>query len=202
MVNIVRGRSREVQRDPGRLAAYAAAERALDARERALPAARHGGHPTALLLTAKNSVRRSLIRRMLEGGRSGGACSAGTVAGVLYSDGGVYPCELLETPLGNVRDFGLDFGRLWSSEAAGAARRFIRETRCQCTQECFLSASMPFQAGPMARVLGRAVLLAGRATLSGAAATPPAVDETQAGGDGVPGGWRGDDGRSHAGRSE
>lgn len=184
MLNIVRGESREPQRDPGRMAAYARAEQALAARERALPAARHRGHPTALLLSAKNSVRRSLIRGMLEGGRSGGTCQAGTVAGVLYSDGSVYPCEMLEKPLGNVREYGYDLARLWRGPAAVAARSFIRDTRCQCTQECFLSVSIPFQPGPAMRVLAKAAGL-GLRRVAGRAGPGPGAPEPERG---VPGG--------------
>lgn len=63
-------------------------------------------------------------------------CHAASLFGVLDADGRVYPCEILEDPLGNVRDHDLDFDALWRSEPTRAANRWIRDTRCHCSYEC------------------------------------------------------------------
>ena len=63
-------------------------------------------------------------------------CQAGSLMGVLAADGVVSPCEVLSWPLGNVRDFNLDFMKLWQSEEAGKLRQWRDKTKCTCTYEC------------------------------------------------------------------
>jgi hypothetical protein len=52
-------------------------------------------------------------------------------------------CELREA-VGNVRDTGYDFTKLWFSEAADAQRAAIRAKECHCTHSCFMSSSLVF----------------------------------------------------------
>ncbi|MFO8058747.1 MAG: radical SAM protein [bacterium] len=66
-------------------------------------------------------------------------CEAGRVAGVLLPEGDVYPCELWEEPMGNVRESGHDLPAVWTSERARRIRREILESRCTCYHQCFLS---------------------------------------------------------------
>lgn len=63
-------------------------------------------------------------------------CHAASLFGVIDSDGTVYPCEILDRPLGNVRDHGLDFSALWRAQPARDASRWIKQTRCNCSYEC------------------------------------------------------------------
>ena len=67
------------------------------------------------------------------------ACYAGNLSGVMYPEGDVYPCEILseEHKIGNIRDFNLDFKKLWLSHKARKEVKFIRNTKCYCTHECF-----------------------------------------------------------------
>ncbi len=58
---------------------------------------------------------------------------------VLHADGSVAICEPLKT-FANVRDHGLDIGRLWSSEALAAIRR--RTRHCACIHGCNLLAAI------------------------------------------------------------
>lgn len=74
-------------------------------------------------------------------------CTAGRLAAVIYPDGDVYPCELLEDPaykLGNLRENGCDFRALWSSAKAHETAKWIVETKCFCTHECFMSLNTMF----------------------------------------------------------
>ena len=59
-------------------------------------------------------------------------CHAGTVSGVLDARGEVRMCELRE-PVGNVRDAGYDFNRVWFSEEADRQRASIRAKELQYT---------------------------------------------------------------------
>jgi MoaA/NifB/PqqE/SkfB family radical SAM enzyme len=64
-------------------------------------------------------------------------CYAGTVGGVIYDEGTVSSCEIL-APVGNLRDYGWNFKKLWFSDAM-QARRKIAADGCFCTHEsnCF-----------------------------------------------------------------
>jgi len=142
MVNIARGDTRDptaIAVDPD---AYRAAHLMIQQRIAKGTFKGHSGHFAAKLLTAKNVARREIILDIISGKRSGGGCSAGSLAGVLQSDGTVKACEMLPDSLGNVREFDYDLRELWKSHEAKRLRRRIQETRCQCTQECFLSTSM------------------------------------------------------------
>lgn len=70
-------------------------------------------------------------------------CHAGRVSGVLDARGEVRMCELREA-VGNVRDTGFDFNKLWFSEAADKQRDSIRAKECHCTHSCFMSSSLVF----------------------------------------------------------
>jgi len=60
-------------------------------------------------------------------------CYAGTAGGVIYDEGTVSSCENLE-PVGNLRDYGWDFSKLWF-DAPMQARREKAADGCFCTHE-------------------------------------------------------------------
>jgi MoaA/NifB/PqqE/SkfB family radical SAM enzyme len=70
-------------------------------------------------------------------------CHAGLISGVLDARGEVRMCELREA-VGNVRDTGYDFAKLWFSEDADRQRASIRAKECHCTHSCFMSSSLVF----------------------------------------------------------
>jgi MoaA/NifB/PqqE/SkfB family radical SAM enzyme len=145
MVNIARGDGRDstaTQVDPD---AYRLAQDLIEERIARGAYKGHGGHWSAKWLSAKNSARRDIIFEIINGERRGGGCAAGSLGGVIYSDGSVKVCEMLDGPLGNLRDHDYDLARIWAGAAARRMRREIQVTGCQCTQECFLSVSMLIQ---------------------------------------------------------
>lgn len=106
---------------------------------------------------AKNRLARKAIAEVVSGSPSAIPCLAGSAIGVLYSDGEVNVCEMLEgelsevegianaqPALGNIRDVDYDFYRIWHSENAENNRRWIEATNCSCSHECFLTASILF----------------------------------------------------------
>jgi MoaA/NifB/PqqE/SkfB family radical SAM enzyme len=145
MVNIVRGAVRDPNAHNVEIGSYLSAHKLIRERIESGAYRGHGGHATASWLSAKNATRRKIIRKRLEGRCSGGGCAAGSLGGVIYSDGTVKACEMLDQPLGNLRDYDCDLAALWNSPAADEVRRWIQDTRCQCTQECFLSISLLIQ---------------------------------------------------------
>ena len=70
-------------------------------------------------------------------------CYAGTAGGVIYDEGTVSSCEILES-VGNLRDFDWNFRKLWFSPAMQARRKKAADG-CFCTHEsnCYYP-SLPF----------------------------------------------------------
>jgi len=79
----------------------------------------------------------------------------------MYPEGDVYPCELLddEHKIGNIRDFDLDFKKLWLSKKAKDEVNFIRKTKCFCTHECFNSVNIMFNPKFYPRIIKRSKLI-------------------------------------------
>ncbi len=63
-------------------------------------------------------------------------CYAGSTFGVINADGTVYPCEILDKPLGSLRDYNLNFMKLWQDKTAKETKKWIKDTKCNCTYEC------------------------------------------------------------------
>jgi exopolysaccharide biosynthesis WecB/TagA/CpsF family protein len=145
MVNIARGNARDPRAIHVDLANYQRASALADESVSDGSSTGHRGRFMGPLLTAKNSVRRRIIADTIKGTRPGGGCAAGSLGGVIYADGAVHACELLDDELGNLHDYAFDLTAIWQSEAARKLRRHIQESHCQCTQECFLSVSMLIQ---------------------------------------------------------
>ena len=83
-----------------------------------------------------NRLRFEYIARQAKGGAFEQFCLAGEREFVLSEDGVVTGCELIGDPLGNVRDFGYDFGKLRASAAVAAFDAKKRAILCKCTHEC------------------------------------------------------------------
>jgi hypothetical protein len=73
------------------------------------------------------------------------ACTAGETAAVIDANGDVRICELRQ-PIGNLRDYHGDFGRLWSSRARRAEVAQMRRDACDCTHICFIDDSATYDA--------------------------------------------------------
>jgi MoaA/NifB/PqqE/SkfB family radical SAM enzyme len=83
-----------------------------------------------------NRLRYEYIARQAQGGPFEQFCLAGEREYVLSEDGDVFGCELIGTPLGNVRAAGYDFAKIRESEEARAFNAGKRATLCKCTHEC------------------------------------------------------------------
>jgi radical SAM protein with 4Fe4S-binding SPASM domain len=110
--------------------------------------------PFADFINAKRIVRHNLIAKIVRTNEYQIPCYAGNLGGAMFANGDVYPCELLiDRKLGNVREAGYDFQKIWFSPEAEEARRFIRESKCFCTYECFLTINILFNPRMMPAVL-------------------------------------------------
>ncbi|MFT4976435.1 MAG: MoaA/NifB/PqqE/SkfB family radical SAM enzyme, partial [Myxococcota bacterium] len=71
-------------------------------------------------------------------------CKAGLLNVVIQEQGDVLSCEILNRPLGNLRDVGLDFMRIWDGEKLRSFREEILKNRCACTHETNTSTNFYF----------------------------------------------------------
>lgn len=97
------------------------------------------GYIFADVINAMRIYRRRIIEKTVREQKSQVPCLAGNLGGVMLSNGDLYPCELLEEKIGNIKEEDYNFRRLWLNEKAAQIRRQIKETRCFCTYECFLT---------------------------------------------------------------
>jgi len=63
---------------------------------------------------------------------------------VIMENGDVYPCELLDRRLGNLRELDFEWKSLMRSNERKRTLRWIRESGCWCTTECNAITDMVF----------------------------------------------------------
>ena len=115
-------------------------------------------HPLRKLVAARDRLMYRHIERIAADGKidadgayesdpkSHLACTAGLLSAVIFEDGKVRACELLEDELGDLNEVDWDLGRIWKAPKAQALRDKIRETRCRCTWECAQGDNILFHA--------------------------------------------------------
>ena len=98
------------------------------------------------LATAGRIMLNELTNKTFEENKYSTPCYAGNLSGVMYPEGDVYPCEILDDShkIGNIRDFDLNFKKLWFSKKAKEEVKFISKTKCFCTHECFNAVNILF----------------------------------------------------------
>lgn len=99
----------------------------------------------AQLLTERVRVERNIIAQHHQGHRIMSGCQAGTLTAIIGETGDVRPCEILDTKLGNLRDNGYNFMKIWRNSAADAHRQRIQQNACFCTFETCVRTTMSFQ---------------------------------------------------------
>lgn len=104
----------------------------------------YSGFPFSSVINLKDILMHDMIVDIVKNKRFILPCFAGTLSGVIYDNGDVYPCELLDQKMGNLRDSGYDFKKIWFSKKAENARKFIKDEECFCTHECFFNANILF----------------------------------------------------------
>lgn len=88
------------------------------------------------LMNKKNKMWREILTDIYMEPRYIAPCMAGSIFGIVEANGEVRPCEILDKPLGNVRDFDLNFMSLWQSQKAKETKKWIKETKCNCHYDC------------------------------------------------------------------
>ena len=100
--------------------------------------------PFARLSAAKNLARGDIIVKTVESNKYITPCYAGKLIGVLYANGDIFPCEILNKKIGNIKDYNYNFSSLWNSKNNKEIVKFIRNSKCFCTHECFYTVNLLF----------------------------------------------------------
>jgi MoaA/NifB/PqqE/SkfB family radical SAM enzyme len=95
-----------------------------------------GYHAQGLLMNSKNRIMEDIIKEIYLKSKYISNCPAASLFGIIYANGDVYPCEILPRKLGNLRDYKMNFIKLWRSNATRECNKFIKDTKCNCTFEC------------------------------------------------------------------
>ena len=88
----------------------------------------------------KDIISWELIKKMYMNPKFISPCHAGSLFGIITANGKIYPCEILEDKLlGNLRDNDMNFMKIWNDKKTKDAKKFIIDSKCNCTYECALS---------------------------------------------------------------
>jgi MoaA/NifB/PqqE/SkfB family radical SAM enzyme len=89
-------------------------------------------HPVARLVESLRLEYYELAARILEEKRQVIDCYAGWASAQLAPDGHVWGCCVRAESIGNVREHGYDFRRVWFGEQGDAFRESVRAHTCAC----------------------------------------------------------------------
>lgn len=121
----------------------------------------------ARLKSAQDLVQRDLIYETVRQSRRQLPCYAGRITAVMNEIGEVFPCEILSDSMGNVRDAGYDFKKIFYSAEADRVRAKIHKTKCYCSHECYFVTNILFNPMMSGRVARQFLELPGRKSVSG-----------------------------------
>lgn len=147
-----------------------------------------GFNPYTLMWDTITERIGTIVSEVARGERRDLGCGAGRQLLVIYDDGSVYPCEMLEVvgvpqsregeapapsepALGKLQDFDFDVGRLLASARARTTVDWIADHDCACTWESAIYGKIVHSPAELIRLGGRAVsrLAAGRTSDTAAA---------------------------------
>jgi MoaA/NifB/PqqE/SkfB family radical SAM enzyme len=98
-----------------------------------------------------------LVKRILDEERQVIPCYAGWASAQIYADGTVWPCCVRADRLGNLRDHGYDFKKIWFGEAIKEVRRSIAANECHCPLANASYTNMLHDVPTLARVTSKLV---------------------------------------------
>jgi MoaA/NifB/PqqE/SkfB family radical SAM enzyme len=143
-VNFVRGAARDIKSKKASLEKYKEFIRFLEKEiyNRRLPPYKF---PFSEIKTVINDILTpQTIIRILNKKTVGMPCYAGKLTAVIDEIGNVYPCELLNRRMGNLRDENYDFQKIWNSKKSEELRKWIKKNKCVCTHECVIPVNLLF----------------------------------------------------------
>ena len=116
----------------------------------------YSNFPLVELTIANNMLIRDYVSKIYRTQRYQMPCYAALLNAVIYPNGDVFACELLDKKLGNLKETSYDFKKIWSGQEAIELRRWIKDTKCFCTHECNLTTNIVFSPRFLPKLLVRA----------------------------------------------
>ena len=78
------------------------------------------------MATAARVLLNEMVYKIYETNKYQSPCYSANISGVMYPEGQVYPCEILEDRMiGNLRDHNMNFMELWNSPKNKDTKDFI-----------------------------------------------------------------------------
>lgn len=91
---------------------------------------------TSTVVNSKNKMLWKYVLKTFEGNKYISPCCAGALFAVILSNGDVYPCELLNSKICNLKDYNYDFEECFKSQKAKEIKKYVKTSKCYCTFEC------------------------------------------------------------------
>lgn len=107
----------------------------------------------ARLKAAQDILQRGFIYQTLTQQKRIIPCYAGQLNIVLTESGDVYPCEVLNQPMGNIIRFNYNMRDLLHSVQAKGVISSIQKNRCYCSHECYFMTNILFNPGMFMRLI-------------------------------------------------
>jgi len=118
---------------------------------------------SSLFIARRNMVFKHVLKTFKEK-RYQMPCFSGKLRIIIDEVGNIYPCETLQyCPnkqkflMGNLRDYGLDFKKLFFSPNAQKVKNYIRKTKCFCAHDCDAETNILFNPKLLPRLLFEAL---------------------------------------------
>ncbi len=105
-----------------------------------------------IFMQKKELLQKQIIASVFKENKYVIPCLSGNISCVMTETGDLYPCEILEKRIGNIRDASYNFKKLWHSREAEEIRKFIKNSKCYCTYECALTTNILFNPIQLARM--------------------------------------------------
>lgn len=105
------------------------------------------------ILQSKERIQHRLIAETYEKNRFVTPCYAGNLSAVINETGDVYPCEMLDKKMGNLRKSNYNFPELWFSKQADEVRDYIKRSKCFCTYECAMTTNVFFNPAYIPKII-------------------------------------------------
>lgn len=107
--------------------------------------------PFSALFAAKKNIVFKQVLKINKEKKYQSACYSGKLRVVIDELGNIYPCETLQYCnnkniflMGNIREYKLDFKKVFFSPKAQKIKNHIKKTKCFCAHECDLETNILF----------------------------------------------------------
>ena len=111
------------------------------------------GRKLSNLLRGVNTISRNNIMKVAFEDKFVNPCVASKKLIILQETGDVYPCEILNKKIGNIKDYDYDIKKLLATKKNEEMKKWIKQTKCKCTFECATSASVVWNYSNIPKIL-------------------------------------------------